>query len=160
MGVDGGVGGEGPTFSRPAAGKSHACECGRRSHFNTDGKLEDFLMELKCQLLLTFLTPHCLMKWPLFRQLQPGVFESFFDPLLSFDQHLIYGTRPSCASPPASPPPALGAGGSCRPARPSTRCPSALPDSLGHGSRWAGADCLNISWSGGPRSHPPGASRP
>lgn len=36
-----------------------------------------FLMELKYQLLVTFLTPYCLMKQPLFQQLQPRIFESF-----------------------------------------------------------------------------------
>lgn len=49
-------------------------------------KLEDFLMALKCQVLLTCLTPYRLMKQPLFQQLQPGVFESFlilFYPLIN-----------------------------------------------------------------------------
>ena len=43
-------------------------------------------MQLKGQLLLACLTPYCLMKRPLFPQLQPGVLESFlilFYPLIN-----------------------------------------------------------------------------
>lgn len=64
--------------------KIHVWKYWRRHKFNADNKSEDFfLMELKCQLLLT---PYCLVKQPLFQQLQPGIFESFlilFYPLIN-----------------------------------------------------------------------------